>query len=163
MAASSSALAAPGSRLFHAWQRLAPLPGGTWLFSRLLGFLVPYTGSIRARVRALEAGYASVELRDRRGIRNHLGSVHAIALANLGEVASGLALLVGLPPAVRGILVGLSVEYVKKARGTLTAEGRAAIPPAVTEPADAEATAVIRDPGGQVVARVAARWRLAPA
>ena len=39
---------APGARLLNLWQRLSPLPGGSWIFSRVLAFMVPYTGSIRA-------------------------------------------------------------------------------------------------------------------
>ena len=148
-----------GAGLADLWTKLRPLPGGTWLFSRALGFMVPYSGSIGAHIRALEPGYARVELPDRRRVRNHLRSVHAIALANLGEVTTGLATLVGLPGNVRGILTGLSVEYMKKARGTLIAECRTAIP-VVSGSMDHDAIGEIRDGTSDLVARVTAKWRL---
>jgi acyl-coenzyme A thioesterase PaaI-like protein len=151
--------AATGDRLLRSWRRLRDVPGGRWVFSRMVGRLAPYTGTIRAYVLELEPGRAVVTLRDRRRVRNHLRSVHAIALANLGELASGLAATAAMPPGVRGIPTFIQIEYRKKARGTLTATGSAALPP-VTQPTTANVRADIVDGSGDVVACVLVTWTL---
>ncbi|HEY3352597.1 MAG TPA: hotdog fold domain-containing protein [Polyangia bacterium] len=151
----------PGRLLITTWRTLAPLPGGKWVFGRILGLLAPYSGSIRPEVLDLRPGYARVRLRERWGVRNHLESVHAIALANLAEVTSGLAMLAALPAGVRGILTALSVSYVKKARGVLVGECSCTCPE-VSGPTDHEIEVFVRDQRGDVVVQARARWRLAP-
>jgi acyl-coenzyme A thioesterase PaaI-like protein len=148
-----------GARLLRTWRRLSGFPGGAWLFSRMVGRVAPYTGSMRARVRAVEPGRAEVQLRDRPRVRNHLHSVHAIAIANLGELASGLAVLAAMPRDVRGIPTAIHVVYTKKARGTLTAVGTALLPP-VEDTASAEAAADVTDGAGDTVATVRVEWLL---
>ena len=149
----------PGDRLKSLWSTLSTLPGGRWLFSRLLGLMVPYTNSIRSTVLDFEPGHARVLLRDRRRVRNHLRSIHAIALANVGELATGLSLISGLEHDLRAILTGLDVRYTKKARGPLVAEATCAIPE-VADSIEYPVEATIRDEDGDVVATVTAHWRL---
>lgn len=150
---------APGARVLSLWRRCAPLPFGRELFMLAFGNIVPYSGALGARVEALEPGFVRVSLADRRGVRNHLNSIHAVALANLGEMASGLAMVTALPPGVRSIVVSLHTEYGKKVRGRLVAESRVVVP-TVTGDTEFDVQAPITDSAGDVVATVTARWRL---
>jgi len=150
-----------GTQLLDLWRRLSPWPGGPWLFSKLFGYAVPYSGSVAPRIRVLEPGHAEVEIRDRRSNRNHLRSVHAIALTNLAEITSGLAMMVALPPTVRGIVTTLSMTYHKKARGTIRGVARVAVP-TVNEDRDFDVTAECFDSEGALVATGNVRWRLGP-
>lgn len=148
-----------GRLILRWWQWLQSKPGGKWLFSRLLGLSVPYSGSIGAKITTLQPGYAQIVLPDRRRTRNHLRSTHAIALANVGELASGLALLSGLEPNIRGIVVEIRSTYLKKARGTLVATCHCEPPPIVAD-TTFEVCATIRDSQQDIVAEVRASWRL---
>ncbi len=151
--------ASMATTLMRAWNILHPLPGGTWLFSKLLGWFVPYTGTINAKVVALEPGYARVELRDHRRVRNHLRSIHAIALTNLGEVTSAIAMFAVLPVGFRGIVTTLSIDFLKKARGRLIAESHCDLPQ-ITGLMEHLVHAEIKNQAGDTVAKVHVTWQL---
>lgn len=129
---------------------------------RLIGRMAPYTGTIKPEIVTLGVGYAKVRMRDRRALRNHLNSVHAIALMNLGEATTGAAMLMALPEGARGIPVHLAMDYLKKARGTITGECTCAAPSS-TERKEYEITGELKDDSGDVVARAFARWMVGPA
>jgi acyl-coenzyme A thioesterase PaaI-like protein len=124
--------------------------------------MVPYTGTIHPTIEEITPGRAQVTLRDRGVLRNHLNSIHAIALANLGELASGLALIAALPGSTKGIVTRLEIDYLKKARGRLTAVGKAEVPETINEPTTLQAHATIRDIDGEDVATLTAHWQLRP-
>jgi acyl-coenzyme A thioesterase PaaI-like protein len=144
-----------GSRnlIRQAWDLLAGVPGGRVVFSRLVGRMAPYTSTIHAQVTVLRSGYAEVQMADKKAVRNHLDCVHAVALVNLAELAGNIALAYSLPDEARFIVSGLEIEYVKKARGTITAFGESPVPRSATRAA-LDVPVVLRDASGEEVARV---------
>lgn len=147
------------TQLLSIYSKLSRLPGGRRIFSKAVGRFAPYTGTIPFVVEHLDVGQSRVRMRDTRAVRNHLRCVHAIALMNLGEVATGLATYGSLPRGSRGIIVGLGMQYTKKARGPITAECSVDLP---TTPGkhDFEVIAVLRNSDGAEVARATATWRV---
>lgn len=138
------------------WSRLANVPLGRWIFSKILSFLIPYTGTTAPYVRNLRSGYAEVSIKDRYRNRNHLSSIHALALANVGELTTGLALHFAMTANQRAILTRLESEYMKKARGTVIA--RAQLNPSGVVLGANIVEAVIVDESNTPVAKVKALW-----
>ena len=101
------------------YRRITRWPAGHWIFSRLVCFRAPYFATIAPRFVALAPGRCEVRIRDRRRVHNHIGTVHAIALCNLAELSAGVMTDATIPADMRWIPKGMSVEYLKKAVGTM--------------------------------------------
>ena len=147
----------PG-RILTWWSRLSLLPGGRKIFSLGLGWMAPYSGTIGALVEVIEPGYARVTLKDRRRVRNHLHSIHAIALLNLGEIATGLAVLSTMSANMRGIVLSINADYLKKARGKLTATAEFQLPESFADNTACQVEAQLKDQTGETVTLVRATW-----
>ncbi|MEP7042414.1 MAG: hotdog fold domain-containing protein [Dokdonella sp.] len=135
----------------HLFRRLGGSTPGRWLFSRLVCRRAPYFNSIAPTIEVLDPGRCVVRMRDRRAVRNHIGSVHAIALCNMAELAGGLATDATIPAAMRWIPKGMSVRYLAKAHGAMTAT---AIVPAIVDASAAQESCAhvdVRDAVGTVV------------
>ena len=143
------------------WDRVNGWPGGKALFSRLIGTMAPYTGTIGAEVLELRHGHAEVLMRDRRAVRNHLDSVHAVALVNLAELAGNIALAYSLPDDARFIVAGLSIEYIKKARGKITAISECPVPTSNAKQ-EFNVPVVMQNAAGEVVAKATLRSLVGP-
>lgn len=142
------------------YQRLSGWPAGRWLFSQLVCLKAPYFSSIAPQIVVLEPGRGIATLRHRRAVTNHIGTVHAIALCNLAEFASGLTCDVSIPPSMRWIPKGMTVEYLKKAAGTMRATATPAFPPRESEDGyDLPFDVVVENVAGEAVFRASiAMW-----
>ena len=145
------------------YRRLARISPSGWLFSRAVSFRAPYFASIKPLVTRLEPGLCVAEIKHRRRVQNHIGTVHAIALCNLAELTAGLVCEASLPTTMRWIPKGMSVEYLAKASGRMQAEAKPAIPAVHAEAGyELPITVSVRDPGGTEVFRANIRMWATP-
>jgi len=136
------------AQLFQSFSRY---PHGARLFSRAVTRRAPYLASISPLIRELRPGRCEVFVRNHRAVRNHIGTVHAIALCNMCELAAGLMIDSSLPRQLRWIPRGMTVRYLKKAETDMSAlvEATLDFPPDFR--GDVVLPVKVRDSAGQVV------------
>ena len=119
------------SRLIDFVQTAVRIPlVGPRLVATAVSLVAPYFGSISPEVTLLQPGRCDVRVRNRRAVRNHIGTVHAIAMCNMCELAAGMAIEASLDPALRWIPKGMTVRYLKKAETDLLASAELQSPKA---------------------------------
>ena len=149
------------SPALSAWQRLESKPLGKMFFSRFICWKAPYFATIAPRFEELRPGYARVAMRKRRAITNHIGTVHAIAMCNLAELAAGTMTEVSIPDSMRWLPKGMQVEYLKKAQGDVHAV--ATTPEITAGPAREVPVRVdVTDRAGEVVCRATITMWVSP-
>jgi uncharacterized protein (TIGR00369 family) len=143
------------------WNRLQARPLGKLAFSSAICWKAPYFASISPRFVELRPGLARVAMRKRRAVQNHIGTVHAIAMCNLAELAAGTLTEVSIPASMRWLPKGMQVEYLRKAETDVEAT---ATLPAVEEGGarDVPATVEVRDRAGQIVCRAVITMWISP-
>ena len=144
-----------------AWRRLQAKPFGKAIFSRAVCFKAPYFSSISPRFLELAPGIARVAMKKRRAVQNHIGTVHAIAMCNLAELAAGTVTEISIPETMRRLPKGMTVEYLKKAETDVEAT---ATLPSVEDGAarDVPVTVELKDAAGELVCRAVITMWVAP-
>jgi acyl-coenzyme A thioesterase PaaI-like protein len=137
------------TRTLHLYERISRFPLGKTIFSKGVSFRAPYFSTIHPHVTDLRPGYSQIEIKDRRSIRNHLGSINAGALCTLSELTGGLALEATIPRNLRWIPREMTVQYMKKARGRLVSQ--CSIDPSTLIPGDIKVPLEIKDDSGETV------------
>lgn len=104
------------------WRRLADRPLGKRLFSAAVVARAPYFGTILPTVVSMVPGRCEVRAPKWWGVHNHIGTFHAIAACNLAEITMGMLAEATVPDTHRWIPRHMSVDYLAKAKTSLTAE-----------------------------------------
>ncbi len=107
--------------ILQRYESMSRYPGGKILFAKIVGWTAPFFAKIKPRFIDLRPAFCQTQIDDRRGVRNHLGTINAGALCSLAEMTGGLALDTVVPKNMRWIPKTMTVQYVAKATGTITA------------------------------------------
>jgi acyl-coenzyme A thioesterase PaaI-like protein len=134
-----------------AFAKMTRWPLGAWLFSRVICFKAPYFSSISPRFVELAPGRVVVRVRKRRKVTNHIGTVHAIAMANACELAAGLLTEVSIPRSMRWIPKGMTIRYERKAATSVTATATVAPDLDESETSDLVVPVIVTDEAGVTV------------
>jgi acyl-coenzyme A thioesterase PaaI-like protein len=102
------------------WKKTSALPQGKRIFSILFSQKAPYFATIRPRFQEIRPNYAELVIPKRRGVHNHIKTVHAIALCNGLEAAMGALAEATIPADKRWIPKGMEVAYTAKADSDIT-------------------------------------------
>lgn len=129
------------------WRRLSGTAAGRYLFSRIVCFKAPYFRTVRPVFDVLEPGRSKAHFRKRRRVTNHIGTVHAIAMANLCELVAGTVTEVSCPRNMRWIPRSMTIDYLAKAETDVRAEATLA-PVREGEAQDAVVSVDVFDTGG---------------
>lgn len=140
------------SSVLRLYRSFSNLPGGKWLFARAVCWRAPYFSSIRPRVIELDRGRSVWSMRKRRAVQNHIGTVHALAMGNLCEIAAGLVMEASTPTGRRWIPKGMNIEYLKKATTDVSAEATVSAD-ACASVGDVPVEVMVRDTAGETVVR----------
>ncbi|HEY8549623.1 MAG TPA: hotdog fold domain-containing protein, partial [Vicinamibacterales bacterium] len=112
------------SRVLQSWQRRSTSGLGRWLFTREVCRRSPWFATIRPRFIEMRPTLCRIGMTNRRRIQDHLGTVHAVAIGNLCELAAEMVTEVTIPATMRWTTRGMTIEYLRKASTDVVAIAR---------------------------------------
>lgn len=102
------------------WNELSQLPQGERVFSTFFSQKAPYFATVRPRFTVIEPNHVELSIRKRRGVHNHIKTVHVIAICNGLEAAMGALAESTVPADKRWIPKGMEVTYPAKGDTDIT-------------------------------------------
>lgn len=135
------------NRIMKIVNATARLPDGirATLLSAAFGKVVPMVGTGGVRYEVVSPEQVVCTIKNRRNMQNHIGSLHAVAMALLAETATGFVVGVNLPDDKMPLIKSLKMDYKKLAKGDMKA---------VATLTDAQRQQIINEPKGEVLVPV---------
>jgi len=116
-------MANPKNQLHNILDKIDFLPGpikqkaASIIFSQA----VPFVSTAGCTFEKLTNKEVVVSIGNKRKARNHIGQIHAAAMALIAETASGFVLAMNMPDDKLNLIKSLKVNYKKRTKGKMTA------------------------------------------
>ncbi|WP_436913871.1 DUF4442 domain-containing protein [Acinetobacter schindleri] len=108
------------SKLVKASSRL-PQGIRTALLSKTFGRVVPMVGSARIRYEQVSHDQVMVSIANHKAMQNHIGQVHACAMALLAETATGFVTAMNVPDSAVVLIKSIKIDYKRPTQGAMRA------------------------------------------
>ena len=131
------------------YRKLNSFPFGGRIFSMGVSFKAPFFRTIKPNIIELKPSVCKVQMKERWGIKNHIGTVNAAAMCTVAELTAGLALDATIPFHLRWLPRGMTVFYLKKGKGML--ESTCEFDSSIIQEGDIILPVVLRNVAGQKV------------
>lgn len=121
------------------------LPAGarSTILSKAFGKVVPYVGTTGVYYETVEPNQVVVSLNNNKGVQNHIGSIHAVAVTLLAETATGFILGLNLPADRILLIKSYSVNFYRPLK-----KGQVA---AIATLSDEQRLTILDTPKGEMV------------
>ena len=111
------------NRLSKLVQSTTKFPHGirTTLWSKAFGRIVPMVGTAKIRYEAVSASSVTVRLANHKAMQNHIGQVHACAMALIAETATGFVTAMNVPDSSIVLIKSLKLDFKRPTKGAIKA------------------------------------------
>lgn len=111
------------NRLSKLVKATSKLPKGirTTILSKTFGRVVPMVGSAKIQYMNVSTSQVEVRLANHKAMQNHIGQLHACAMALLAETATGFVTAMNVPDSAIVLIKTIHIDYKRPTQGAMRA------------------------------------------
>lgn len=111
------------NRLSKLVNATSKLPKGiqSTILSKAFGRVVPMVGTAKLRYVEITPSRVEVKVENNKNIQNHIGQVHACAMALVAETATGFVTGMNIPDSCIVLIKHMNIQFKRPSKGGLTA------------------------------------------
>lgn len=91
------------------------------LWSRAFGRVVPMVGTAKVQYLEMLPNKVVVQLANHKAMQNHIGQIHACAMALIAETATGFVTTMNVPDTAIVLIKSFKVDFKRPTKGAMTA------------------------------------------